>query len=207
VATAGVVELMGAQYGPRWFDGFWDPRFPGQISPRHVVAEPLGAGNVIELEGEPLHVIELGHTDTDGSSALHAPSIGLVVAGDAVYGDVHMYLAESKDGGRVQWLDALDALDALGALERLAPTAVVSGHKRDGDLTARKTSRAPAATSSSSTSPPRRPLDTRTCTRRWSPSTRTGSTAACCGTPQNPSCRKRSKAIPGLNMSPRGALL
>ncbi|HZO25439.1 MAG TPA: MBL fold metallo-hydrolase [Chloroflexota bacterium] len=40
VATPGVVACMGAQYGPRWFDGFWNPRFPGQISDQHVTAQP-----------------------------------------------------------------------------------------------------------------------------------------------------------------------
>jgi glyoxylase-like metal-dependent hydrolase (beta-lactamase superfamily II) len=127
VSTAGVVEFMQAQYGPRWFGGFWDPRFPGQISETHVTAEPLDEGDVIELEGERLHAIELGHVDTDGSSALHVPSLGLLVAGDAVYGDVHLYLAESTGRGREHWLEALDTLEAL------APTVVVSGHKRDGD--------------------------------------------------------------------------
>jgi glyoxylase-like metal-dependent hydrolase (beta-lactamase superfamily II) len=127
VSTSGVVKFMEAQYGPRWFDGFWNPRFPDQISEQHLVAEPLGADDAIELEGERLQAIELGHADTDGSSALHVPSIGLLVAGDAVYGDVHLYLAESKGTGRRDWLDALDTL------ERLAPTAVVAGHKRDGD--------------------------------------------------------------------------
>lgn len=127
VSTPGVVEFMQAQYGPRWFDGFWDPRFPDQISGTHVIAEPLGGGNVIELEGEQLRAIELGHADTDGSAALHVPALGLVVAGDAVYGDVHLYLAESKGSGRSHWLAALDTI------EKLAPTAVVAGHKRDGD--------------------------------------------------------------------------
>jgi glyoxylase-like metal-dependent hydrolase (beta-lactamase superfamily II) len=127
VSTAGVVKHMDAQFGPRWFDGFWDPRFPGQISETHLVAQPLGDDNLIELEGEQLHAIDLGHADTDGSSALHVPSLGLVVAGDAVYGDVHLYLAESQGTGRSDWLAALDTI------ERLAPTAVVSGHKRDGD--------------------------------------------------------------------------
>jgi len=127
VSTPGVVEFMEAQYGPRWFGGFWDPRFPGQISETHLIAEPLGGDGVIELEGEQLRAIELGHADTDGSAALHVPSIGLVVAGDAVYGDVHLYLAESKGTGRSDWLTALETL------EKLAPTAVVSGHKRDGD--------------------------------------------------------------------------
>ncbi|MGW1726710.1 MBL fold metallo-hydrolase [Streptomyces sp. NPDC002306] len=126
VATPGVAAHMDAQRGPRWFDGFWVPRFPGQISDRRVTAEPLTDG-LIDLEGHQLHAVELGHTDTDGTSALHVPSIGLVVAGDAVYGDVHLYLAESAGSGRREWLRALDVL------ELLRPRAVVSGHKRDGD--------------------------------------------------------------------------
>jgi glyoxylase-like metal-dependent hydrolase (beta-lactamase superfamily II) len=127
VATPDVAAHMGAQWGPRWFDGFWNPRFPGQISEQHITAQPLTNDLLIELEGQPLQAIELGHTDTDGTSALHVPSIGLVVAGDAVYGDIHLYLAESKGGGIQAWLDGLDII------EKLQPASVVSGHKRDGD--------------------------------------------------------------------------
>jgi glyoxylase-like metal-dependent hydrolase (beta-lactamase superfamily II) len=126
VAAPSVAARIGAQYGPRWFDGFWGVRFPGQISGQHVTAEPLADG-LIELEGEQLRAVELGHTDTDGTSALHVPTTGLVVAGDAVYGEVHLYLAEAKGKGTQEWLDALDATDSLG------PSAVVAGHKRDGD--------------------------------------------------------------------------
>jgi len=43
------------------------------------------------IGGQQLRAIELGHTDTDGTSGLHVPFIGLLVAGDAVYGDVHLY--------------------------------------------------------------------------------------------------------------------
>ena len=126
VATPGVVAHMDAQYGPRWFGGFWNTRFPGQISGQHVTAEPLTDG-LLELEGQQLRAIELGHTDTDDTSALHVPSIGLVVAGDAVYGDVHLYLSEAKGNGTREWLGALDII------EKLQPAAVVAGHKRDGD--------------------------------------------------------------------------
>ena len=126
VATPGVAAHMDAQYGPQWFGGFWNPRFPGQISDQHVTAEPLTDG-LLELEGQQLRAIELGHTDTDGTSALHVPSIGLIVSGDAVYGDVHLYLGEAKGGGTVEWLSALDTI------ENLQPSAVVAGHKRDGD--------------------------------------------------------------------------
>jgi hypothetical protein len=44
-----------------------------------------------------------------------------------VYGEVHLYLVEATGSGSQQWLGALDAI------ERLRPSAVVAGHKRDGD--------------------------------------------------------------------------
>lgn len=121
VAAPGVAARMDTQYAAKW-----EQRFPGQIFLHRVAAEPLADG-VLELEGEELQAIELGHTDTNGSSALHVPSIGLVVAGDAVYGDVHQLLAEAQGSGGRNWLNALDTI------EKLQPVAVVAGHKREGD--------------------------------------------------------------------------
>jgi len=76
-----------------------------------------------ELEGQLLHPIEVGHSDTDDSTVLHVPAIGLVVAGDVVYNGIHQYLLEGGNGGLEQWLIALDKVAAL------APRAVVAGHK------------------------------------------------------------------------------
>src|SRR3954454_21473225 len=89
-----------------------DPALSGQISGRHVIAEPL-PGGILDLEGEQLQAIELGHTDTDATGALHVPTIGLVLAGDTVYGDVHLYLAEAKGNGTAEWLNALDVVEKL----------------------------------------------------------------------------------------------
>ena len=86
---------MRQNASPEALDGAWKPGFPGQIPDKLVIAEEL-KGNVIELEGHELVAVELGHTDTDHTTCLHVPSIGLVVAGDAVYNDVHLYLAESN---------------------------------------------------------------------------------------------------------------
>jgi glyoxylase-like metal-dependent hydrolase (beta-lactamase superfamily II) len=122
VAVPAVVEGMKRQLSPPWLDGFWRARFPGQLPDRLVVAEPLD-GDTLILEGQPLVAVDLGHADTDGSAALHVPSIGLVVAGDAVYDDVHLYLAESADGGIDAWLAALDTIEAL------RPASVVAGHR------------------------------------------------------------------------------
>ena len=79
---------------------------------------------MIDLEGRQLVVVEVGHTDTDYTTCLHVPSVGLVVAGDAAYNDVHLYLAESNAQTRREWITALDTI------ETLRPRAVIAGHKK-----------------------------------------------------------------------------
>ena len=123
VATPDVVKIMRQQGSPQGLAQFWNPRFPGQISDHLLIADEL-TGSVIELEGRDLVAVPLGHTDTDNTTCLHVPSIGLVVAGDAAYNDVHLYLAESDPQRRREWIAA------LGTIESLNPRVVVAGHKR-----------------------------------------------------------------------------
>ena len=125
VASREVIAVMRKQASNAVLDSFWSPRFPGQIDANLAIAEEL-AGKVIELEGAELVSVPLGHTDTDDTTCLHVPSIGLVVAGDAAYNDVHVYLAESKSETRKEWIAALDTIQSL------KPRAVVAGHKRPG---------------------------------------------------------------------------
>jgi glyoxylase-like metal-dependent hydrolase (beta-lactamase superfamily II) len=120
IATAGAIEQMHRNVAMR--DAVWDKLFPGQIPETNVTAVPP-ENNRIELEGRPLNVVEVGHTDTDATSVLHAPDLDLVVAGDTVYNDVHLYLAESADGGRDEWRLAIDIV------ENLEPRWIVAGHK------------------------------------------------------------------------------
>ena len=125
VATPDVVNVMRRQAAPEYVASFWEPRYPGQIPDRRLIAEVL-KGNVIQLEGRELVVVEIGHTDTDDTTFLHVPSIGLLVAGDAAYNDVHLYLAESNAQGRRAWIAALDKIESL------SPRAVIAGHKKPG---------------------------------------------------------------------------
>src|SRR5438034_8083506 len=122
VATSNVVKVMRQHASPERLR-IWKAAFPDQIPNRLVIAEDVN-GNVIDLEGRELRVVELGHTDTDATTCLYVPSIGLVVAGDAAYNDVHLYLVESNAEQRQEWLAALDKIEAL------RPTAVVASHKR-----------------------------------------------------------------------------
>jgi glyoxylase-like metal-dependent hydrolase (beta-lactamase superfamily II) len=110
---------------PEFLASFWKARFPGQIPDYLVLADPLPT-HTIDLEGHDLVAVDLGHTDTDHTTCLHVPSIGLVVAGDAVYNDVHLYLAESDSQARQEWIAALDTIESLHA------RAVIAGHQRAG---------------------------------------------------------------------------
>ena len=123
VATHNTIQVMRQNASPQALDGAWKPGFPGQIPDKLVIADEL-KGNVIDLEGHELIAVELGHTDTDYTTCLHVPSIGLVVAGDAAYNDVHLYLAESTPQKRQEWIAALDKIESL------KPRAVVASHKR-----------------------------------------------------------------------------
>jgi hypothetical protein len=60
-----------------------------------VIAEEL-KGNIIDLEGHDLVAVELGHTDTDHTTCLNVLSVGLVVAGDAAYNDVHLSSSQMR---------------------------------------------------------------------------------------------------------------
>jgi glyoxylase-like metal-dependent hydrolase (beta-lactamase superfamily II) len=122
VATPNVVKVMRQNASPEGLK-IWKAAFPDQIPDRLVIAEEL-KGNAIDLEGRELVAVELGHTDTDLTTCLNVPSIGLVVAGDAAYNDVHLYLAQSNAQKRQEWIAALDEIESLN------PRAVVASHKR-----------------------------------------------------------------------------
>ena len=119
-ASAGTIGVMHRNVEAR--EQLWDSDFPGLIPDTPLVYQPIPAHG-IELEGHRINAIEVGHTDTDDTTVLHVPSIGLVVAGDVVYNGVHQMLLETPGGGFESWLAALDIVESLH------PRAVVAGHK------------------------------------------------------------------------------
>jgi len=122
IATPKSVELM-----PKQPDELAPYRkfFPGVLPAAVRVPEPYDK-DVFTLEGHELHIIEQGRTDADGSTSLHVPSIDLVVGGDVLYNQCHMYVADTTPESRVNWIAALDRLAALN------PKIAVAGHKKAG---------------------------------------------------------------------------
>lgn len=121
-ATAGTIRLMHQQ-ATVGREKVYDKDFPGQIGETDVIAKPIPADG-FQLEGKVVHAVEVGHSDTDDTTVLHVPSIGLVVAGDVAYNGVHQYLLEGGHGGLREWLKAIDRVEAL------KPRIVVAGHKQ-----------------------------------------------------------------------------
>ena len=118
-ATAGTIALMHANNDRR---AQWDSDFPGLIPDTPVTYQQVPPEG-FELEGHMLVPVEVGHSDTDDTTVLHVPSIGLVVGGDVVYNGVHQMLLETPNGGFDSWLAALDTVAAL------EPRHIVAGHK------------------------------------------------------------------------------
>jgi glyoxylase-like metal-dependent hydrolase (beta-lactamase superfamily II) len=120
VASAGTIAQMHGSVAARPL--LWDKVYPGMIPPSPVTAVTV-PGNRFPLEGHDLVIVEVGHTDSDDTSVLHVPGLGLVVAGDSIYNGVHMYLAQSAVGGFGPWRDAIGKVEALG------PRHIVAGHQ------------------------------------------------------------------------------
>jgi glyoxylase-like metal-dependent hydrolase (beta-lactamase superfamily II) len=101
--------------------------FNEQLPPAITLPEPYDDAT-FTLEGHELRIIEQGQTDAPNSTSLHVPSIGLVVAGDVVYNQCHVFVGATTPESRQNWIAALDRLAALD------PTFVVAGHKKLGAL-------------------------------------------------------------------------
>ncbi|HEV7750882.1 MAG TPA: MBL fold metallo-hydrolase [Baekduia sp.] len=127
VASAGTIAQMRANAATRPL--LWDKLYDG-IPPTPVTAVAV-PDDRLTLEGHELVIVEVGSTDSVDTTVLHVPALRLVVAGDAIYNGVHMYLAQvAIVSGFGPWREAIDTVEALEARH------IVAGHQnqqRDDD--------------------------------------------------------------------------
>jgi glyoxylase-like metal-dependent hydrolase (beta-lactamase superfamily II) len=125
VALPSVIEAMKQTMELQ--DLQWERLF-GQAT---VKGGPLPApleGDTLYVDGSPIRVIEVNQADINPTSIVHVPAIGVVVAGDAIYNEIHPMLGLSTPE---QWQDWLGTIDIV---ENLHPRMIVAGHRRpDGN--------------------------------------------------------------------------
>ncbi len=84
----------------------------------------------LAVDGQDVEVVadQQGDELVPSNTYLWIPSLRAAVAGDIVFNDVHVWLANSNAQSRRRWIGALDRLAARH------PAIVVAGHKRDSTV-------------------------------------------------------------------------
>jgi glyoxylase-like metal-dependent hydrolase (beta-lactamase superfamily II) len=121
VALAESIDAMETQVSPGYLK-VWSTYFPDQLPERPVVPAAL-PGPRISTGDVAATVVPVGTTDSDLSTVLHVPALGLVVSGDVVYNQTHMWLRGSTPESRSSWKRALDTVERLGA------DKIIAGHR------------------------------------------------------------------------------
>jgi glyoxylase-like metal-dependent hydrolase (beta-lactamase superfamily II) len=83
-------------------------------------------GNFIEFEGSRIEVLRDVQGDTDENTMLWIPEQRILITGDVVFNDMHVYTAETDSKAREKWLNSLNIV------RELKPSVVIPGHSKVG---------------------------------------------------------------------------
>jgi glyoxylase-like metal-dependent hydrolase (beta-lactamase superfamily II) len=120
IARAAVVDEMKAA-GPAKIEQ-WKPVFNDDLTDTLVDIAPYD-GDTLTLEGHEVRILGPLQGDTEHVFPVYVPELKAVIAGDAVYNGVHVWLAETGSEQRKAWVETMKTLAAL------RPEIVVAGHK------------------------------------------------------------------------------
>jgi len=98
----------------------------GSGATSQVVAIEQFDGNFIEFEGAKIEVLKNMQGDTDENTMLWIPGQRILIAGDVLFNDMHVYTAETDSKARGKWLNS------LRKIRDLRPLAVIPGHSKVG---------------------------------------------------------------------------
>jgi glyoxylase-like metal-dependent hydrolase (beta-lactamase superfamily II) len=92
----------------------------------HVVAIEKLDGNFIEFESARIEVLKNIQGDTDENTMLWIPGQRILIAGDVLFNNMHVYTAETDSEARRKWLNSLQKI------RELKPSVVIPGHGKVG---------------------------------------------------------------------------
>jgi glyoxylase-like metal-dependent hydrolase (beta-lactamase superfamily II) len=98
----------------------------GPAATSHAVAIEKFDGNFIKFESSQIEVLKNVQGDTDQNTMLWIPEQRILVAGDVLFNDMHVYTAETDTDARGKWLNSLNKI------RELKPAVVIPGHSKVG---------------------------------------------------------------------------
>jgi len=91
-----------------------------------VVAVEKFDGNFIEFEGSEIELLKNVQGDTDENTMLWIPGQGILISGDVLFNNMHVYTAETDSKARGKWLNSINKI------RELKPSVVIPGHSKVG---------------------------------------------------------------------------
>jgi glyoxylase-like metal-dependent hydrolase (beta-lactamase superfamily II) len=98
----------------------------GSGATSQVVAIEKFDGNFIEFESSKIEVFKNIQGDTDENTMLWIPGQRILIAGDVLFNNMHVYTAETDSKARGKWLNSLNKI------RELKPSLVIPGHSKVG---------------------------------------------------------------------------
>jgi glyoxylase-like metal-dependent hydrolase (beta-lactamase superfamily II) len=123
IANSAVVDRINKVYQEK-IDK-WQ-KILGSGATSHVVAIEKFDGDFIEFEGSKIEVLKNIQGDTDENTMLWIPGQRILITGDVLFNNMHVYSAETDSTAREKWLNSLNEI------RELKPSIVIPGHSKVG---------------------------------------------------------------------------
>ena len=98
----------------------------GSGAASHAVAISKFDADFISFDSSKIEVFKHIRGDTDENTMLWIPGQRILIAGDVVFNDMHVYTAETDGEAREEWLNSLEKI------RKLRPSVVIPGHSKVG---------------------------------------------------------------------------
>jgi glyoxylase-like metal-dependent hydrolase (beta-lactamase superfamily II) len=123
IATSAVVDRINKTYQPKLDK--WQQILGSGASSKAIEIRKFDGG-YIDFEGSKIQIIKNIQGDTDQNTMLWIPAQRILIGGDVLFNDIHVYTAETDAKARAKWLDT------LRKVRELDPSLVVPGHSKVG---------------------------------------------------------------------------
>src|SRR5712664_3004522 len=123
IANSAVVDRVSKVYQEKVDK--WKKILGSGATSQVVVIEKVD-GNFIEFESSKIEVLKNIQGDTHENTMLWIPGQGILIAGDVLFNDMHVYTAETDSKARGKWLNSLQRI------RELKPSVVIPGHSKVG---------------------------------------------------------------------------